>query len=73
LKRLAHNRSAITEEDIHVFVSHDSAPGATRAGDPVCTHTIHGLSEEELFANTKKHGLKNMVTPKKRGKKFQRI
>ena len=27
------------------------------AGDPVCTHTMHGETEEELLANTKKHGI----------------
>jgi pimeloyl-ACP methyl ester carboxylesterase len=32
LKGLAYNPSAITEEDIDVFASHDSAPGAMRAG-----------------------------------------
>jgi predicted small metal-binding protein len=26
-------------------------------GDPVCTHTMHGETEEELFANAKKHGM----------------
>jgi len=32
LKGLAYNPSAITEEDIDVFASHDKAPGAMRAG-----------------------------------------
>jgi pimeloyl-ACP methyl ester carboxylesterase len=32
LKGLAYNPSAITEEDIDVFTSHDSAPGGMRAG-----------------------------------------
>jgi predicted small metal-binding protein len=27
------------------------------AGDPVCTHTIYGETEEELLANAKKHGM----------------
>jgi predicted small metal-binding protein len=27
------------------------------AGDPVCTHTMHGETEEELLANAKKHGI----------------
>jgi predicted small metal-binding protein len=27
------------------------------AGDPVCTHTIYGETEEELLANAKKHGI----------------
>jgi predicted small metal-binding protein len=27
------------------------------AGDPLCTHTMTGDTEEELFANTKKHGM----------------
>ena len=27
------------------------------AGDPVCTHTMYGETEEELLANTKKHGI----------------
>ena len=26
------------------------------AGDPVCTHTMYGDTEEELLANAKKHG-----------------
>jgi predicted small metal-binding protein len=26
-------------------------------GDPVCTHTMYGETEEELFANAKKHGV----------------
>ena len=41
------------------------------AGDPVCTHTMYGETEEELLANAKKHG---MDTPKKHGmKKSQRM
>ena len=27
------------------------------AGDPVCTHTMYGETEEELLANAKKHGM----------------
>ena len=27
------------------------------AGDPVCTHTMHGETAEELLANAKKHGM----------------
>lgn len=27
------------------------------AGDPVCTHTRYGETEEELFENAKKHGI----------------
>jgi predicted small metal-binding protein len=27
------------------------------AGDPVCTHTIVGETEEELLENAKKHGI----------------
>ena len=27
------------------------------AGDPVCTHTMTGETEEELLANAKKHGM----------------
>jgi predicted small metal-binding protein len=27
------------------------------AGDPVCTHTMHGETEEELFENAKRHGI----------------
>ena len=26
------------------------------AGDPVCTHTMQGETEEELLENAKKHG-----------------
>ena len=27
------------------------------AGDPFCTHTMHGETAEELIANAKKHGM----------------
>ena len=27
------------------------------AGDPVCTHTMYGETEEELLQNAKKHGI----------------
>lgn len=27
------------------------------AGDPVCTHTMTGETEEEVLANAKKHGM----------------
>ena len=27
------------------------------AGDPVCTHTMYGETEEELMENAKKHGI----------------
>jgi predicted small metal-binding protein len=27
------------------------------AGDPVCTHTMYGDTEDELIANAKKHGI----------------
>jgi hypothetical protein len=27
------------------------------AGDPVCTHTMTGETEEELLVNAKKHGM----------------
>jgi O-acetylhomoserine/O-acetylserine sulfhydrylase-like pyridoxal-dependent enzyme len=27
------------------------------AGDPVCTHTMYGETEEELFAYANKHGI----------------
>lgn len=27
------------------------------AGDPVCTHTMYGETEEELFQNAKEHGI----------------
>lgn len=27
------------------------------AGDPICTHTMTGETEEELLANAKKHGI----------------
>jgi hypothetical protein len=27
------------------------------AGDPVCTHTMYGETEEELIQNAKKHGI----------------
>jgi len=27
------------------------------AGDPVCTHTIYGETEEELLQNVKRHGI----------------
>lgn len=28
------------------------------AGDPVCTHTMYGETEEELLKNAKEHGIK---------------
>jgi predicted small metal-binding protein len=28
------------------------------AGDPVCTHTMYGETEEELLQNAKEHGIK---------------
>ncbi len=28
------------------------------AGDPVCTHTMHGETEEELLQNAKEPGIK---------------
>ena len=28
------------------------------AGDPVCTHTMYGDTEEELLQNAKEHGIK---------------
>jgi predicted small metal-binding protein len=27
------------------------------SGDPVCTHTMYGETEEELLQNAKKHGI----------------
>ncbi len=27
------------------------------AGDPVCTHTMYGETEEELLKNAKEHGI----------------
>src|SRR6266487_1761490 len=27
------------------------------AGDPICTHTMYGETEEELLQNAKKHGM----------------
>lgn len=27
------------------------------AGDPFCTHTMHGETEEEVLTNAKKHGI----------------
>jgi predicted small metal-binding protein len=27
------------------------------AGDPVCTHTMYGDTEDELIENAKKHGI----------------
>lgn len=27
------------------------------AGDPVCTHTMYGDTEDELIPNAKKHGI----------------
>ena len=27
------------------------------AGDPICTHTMYGETEEELIENAKKHGI----------------
>ena len=28
------------------------------AGDPVCTHTMYGETEEEVLKNAKEHGIK---------------
>ena len=28
------------------------------AGDPVCTHTMYGETEEELLENAKRHGIR---------------
>ncbi|MGB6671470.1 MAG: DUF1059 domain-containing protein [Candidatus Nitrosopolaris sp.] len=28
------------------------------AGDPTCTHTMYGETEQELLQNAKKHGIK---------------
>jgi hypothetical protein len=43
------------------------------AGDPVCTHTMYGETEEELFAYAKKHGIEVQGILKKRGtKRFQK-
>ncbi len=28
------------------------------AGDPICTHTMYGETEEELLNNAKEHGIK---------------
>ncbi len=28
------------------------------AGDPVCTHTMYGETDEELLKNAKEHGIK---------------
>ena len=27
------------------------------AGDPICTHTVYGETEEEVLQNAKKHGI----------------
>ena len=27
------------------------------AGDPICTHTVYGETEEEVLQNAKKHGV----------------
>ena len=27
------------------------------AGDPICTHTMYGETEEEVLENAKKHGI----------------
>ena len=44
------------------------------AGDPVCTHTMLGETEEELLQNAKEHGFKVMDTQKNNGmRRFQRI
>ncbi|MGB0004516.1 MAG: hypothetical protein WBP74_07645 [Nitrososphaeraceae archaeon] len=37
------------------------------AGDPICTHTMYGETEEELFKNAKEHGIQSMVIPKRHG------
>ena len=39
-----------------------TSPNSTQkckdAGDPVCTHTMYGETEEELLKNAKEHGIK---------------
>jgi hypothetical protein len=43
------------------------------AGDPVCTHTMTGETEEELLANAKKHGMEVHGYQRKPGmKRFQK-
>ena len=43
------------------------------AGDPVCTHTMYGETEEELFAYAKKHGIEVHGYTEERGtKRFQK-
>ena len=39
------------------------------SGDPVCTHTMYGETEEELLKNAKEHGIRNMDILKKHRKK----
>lgn len=33
------------------------SPNCKDAGDPACTHTMYGKTEEELMENAKKHGI----------------
>ena len=39
------------------------------AGDPVCTHTMYGETEEELLKNAKEHGIKQHGYTEKHGMK----
>jgi hypothetical protein len=44
------------------------------AGDPVCTHTMYGETEEELLQNAKKHEWKYMAIQNNHGmKRLQRM
>ena len=40
------------------------------AGDPVCTHTMYGETEEEVLKNAKEHGIGNMVIQNNLGMRY---
>jgi hypothetical protein len=41
----------------YVFYEMTLSINCKDAGDPVCTHTMYGETEEELLQNAKKHGI----------------
>jgi Protein of unknown function (DUF1059) len=44
------------------------------AGDPVCTHTMYGETEEELLQNANNHGIEVLTIRNNHGmKKLQRM
>ncbi len=58
----------------HIMLSMTLSFNCKDGGDPVCTHTMHGETEEELLQNVKKHESKSTDIQKKLGmKRLQRM